>query len=263
MKSSWLTTGLAAVALCATATVGASTIAASAADKGPLTVVTDPSFVPFEMRDNDSGKMVGFDMDILHAIAKRAGFTYNLKTMNFDGIIPALQAGQADMSLAGITITKPRSKIVDFSKPYYDSGLRILVRKGNDKVHSLKDLEGKTIGTKLGTTSVDYLKKHMGDKVKVTPYPDGSSMYLALMSRNVDAVFFDKPNVEYFAKTKGQGKVKTVGKLYEGQAYGIAIKKGSPWLAKVNKALTGMKSDGSYAKIYKKWFGTSPSDSNG
>lgn len=257
MKLSWLTTGLAALAMASGVMMAAATNAEAAAS-GPLTVVTDPSFVPFEMRDNKTGKMVGFDMDMLKAIAKRAGFTYNLKTMEFDGIIPALEAGQADMSLAGITITKQRAKVVDFSDPYYDSGLKLLVRINNDSVHSLDDLKGKKIGTKLGTTSPAYLKKHMGDSVTVTPYPAGSSMYLALLSGNVDAVFFDKPNVAYFAQTKGKGKVKVVGPLYEGQSYGIAFKKGSPWVEKVNAVLAKMKSDGSYAKLYKKWFGELP-----
>ena len=66
------------------------------------------------------------------------------------------------------------------------------------------------------------------------------------------------PNVAYFAKTKGQGRTKVVGPLYEGQKYGIALKQGSPWLDKVNKALASMKEDGTYNKIYKKWFGAEP-----
>lgn len=259
MKYSWLTKTFGALALCSAMALGASQTAALAAESGPLQIVTDPSFVPFEMRDNKTGKMIGFDIDILKEIAKRAGFKYNLKTMDFDGIIPALQAGQADMAIAGITITDARAKVVDFSKPYYDSGLKLLVRSDNDSIKAVEDLKGKTVGTKLGTTSVTFLKNHLGDSAKITPYPDGSSMYLALMSGNVDAVFFDQPNVAYFAQTKGKGKVKVVGKLYEGQQYGIAIKKGSPWLSKVNDAIGKMKSDGTYDTIYKKWFGAAPS----
>ncbi|HET7411540.1 MAG TPA: transporter substrate-binding domain-containing protein [Pararhizobium sp.] len=256
MKFSWLTMGFAALAMVSGVMLGTAASAA-AADK-PLTVLTDPSFVPFEMKDNESGKMVGFDMDMLREIAKRAGFDYNLKTMNFEGIIPALQARQADMAIAGITITDARSKVVDFSDPYYDSGLQLLVPVDNGSITKISDLKGKAVGTKIGSTSSIFLKKNAPESTKITPYPSGSNMFMALLSGSVDAVLYDQPNVAYFAQTKGKGKVKTVGKLYEGQSYGIALKKGSEWLPKVNKALADIKADGTYDKIYEKWFGKAP-----
>ena len=231
---------------------------AVAADKPTLKAVTDPSFVPFEMMDKDSGQMVGFDMDILKEVSKRAGFDYKLDTMDFNGIIPALQTGNKDVALAGITITKKREKIVDFSDPYYDSGLRILKHKGDDSIDKLADLKGKKVGVKIGSTSYDFLKKKFGDSIDLTPYPGSSDMYLALMGNNIDAVFYDAPNVSYFARTKGKDRVTTVGPLYEGQQYGIAFVKGSKWVGPTNKALASMKSDGTYAKIYKKWFGEMP-----
>ena len=94
----------------------------------------------------------------------------------------------------------------------------------------------------------------------VTPYPGSSDMYMALMSRSVDAVFYDAPNVGYFAKTKGKGEVKTVGPLYEGQQYGIALVDGSEWVDDVNEALASRKEDGTYKEIYEKWFGPMPDD---
>ena len=78
---------------------------------------------------------------------------------------------------------------------------------------------------------------------------------MALMSGSVDAVFYDAPNVGYFASTKGEGRVKTVGDLYEGQQYGIALKEGSEWVEKVNEALKEMKEDGTYDEIHEEWFG--------
>jgi len=223
-----------------------------------VNAVTDPSFVPFEMMDKDSGEMIGFDMDILREVADRAGFDINLRTMDFNGIIPAVQTGNADLAIAGITITDEREKIVDFSDPYYDSGLRILVSAGDDSVKELSDLEGKRIGTKIGSTSYDYLQKHLGDKAEIKPYPGSADMYLALMGGSVDAVFYDAPNVGYFAKTKGEGKAQVVGPLYEGQQYGIAFTSGSKWVEPANKALAAMRKDGTYADIYKKWFGEMP-----
>ncbi|MDX1458520.1 MAG: transporter substrate-binding domain-containing protein [Marinobacter sp.] len=233
-------------------------VAAGSVQAETLRVVTDPSFVPFEMMDQDTGEMIGFDMEIIAEVAKRAGFDYELQTMDFNGIIPALQTGNVDIAIAGITITEEREQIVDFSDPYYDSGLRIMVRESNDDVKELKDLEGVKIGTKIGSTSYDFLVSNLEDSEGVTPYPGSSDMYMALMSRAVDAVFYDSPNVGYFARTRGEGRVKTIGPLYEGQQYGIALKQGSEWLDEVNAALASIKEDGTYKAIYEKWFGPMP-----
>ena len=203
MSTTWLKTLGAGLAL----SVAASTVSAET-----LRVVTDPSFVPFEMMDQETGEMVGFDMEIIAEVADRAGFDYKLNTMDFNGIIPALQTGNVDIAIAGITITEEREEIVDFSDPYYDSGLRILVREGSD-MDELSDLEGKKVGTKIGSTSYDYLMENLDENDDVTPYPGSSDMYMALMSRAIDAVFYDAPNVGYFARTKGEGKVMTVGPL--------------------------------------------------
>ena len=249
MSTKWLKTVSASLAL----TVAAGTVSAET-----LRVVTDPSFVPFEMMDQETGEMIGFDMEIIREVADRAGFEIDLNTMDFNGIIPALQTGNVDIAIAGITITEEREEIVDFSAPYYDSGLRILVRESNGDVSEFDDLEGKKIGTKIGSTSYDYLVKNLEADDGVTPYPGSSDMYMALMSRSIDAVFYDAPNVGYFARTKGEGKVKTVGPLYEGQQYGIALKSGSEWVDDVNEALAAMKEDGTYKTIYEKWFGPMP-----
>ncbi len=251
MSTKWLKTLSASLAL----TVAAGTVSAET-----LRVVTDPSFVPFEMMDQETGEMIGFDMEIIREVADRAGFDINLNTMDFNGIIPALQTGNVDIAIAGITITDKRSKIVDFSDPYYDSGLRILVRNSENDVQEFDDLEGMKIGTKIGSTSYDYLTKNLDDNDGVTPYPGSSDMYMALMSGAVDAVFYDSPNVGYFARTKGEGKVKTVGPLYEGQQYGIAFRKGSKWVDDANHALKEMREDGTYKSIYEQWFGPLPED---
>jgi glutamine transport system substrate-binding protein len=244
-------------------TVGASlafTLGAGAASAETLKVVTDPSFVPFEMMDQETGEMVGFDMSIIREVGDRAGFEVDLNTMDFNGIIPALQSRNVDIAIAGITITEEREKIVDFSDPYYDSGLRLLVRESNTDVSEFDDLEGKKIGTKIGSTSYDYLTANLEANDGVTPYPGSADMYMALMSGAIDAVFYDAPNVGYFARTKGKGKVKTIGPLYEGQQYGIALVSGSEWVDEVNSALASMKEDGTYKEIYEEWFGAVPDD---
>ncbi len=245
---------MASLASCIALGMGAASLAG--AEEQELDVVTDPSFVPFEMMDQETGEMVGFDMDIISEVAERAGFEYNLETMDFNGIIPAIQTGNVDIAIAGVTITEERAEIVDFSDPYYDSGLRILVSADDDSVEEVEDLKGKKIGTKVGSTSYDYLEEHLGDEADITPYPGSSDMYMALLGGSVDAVFYDAPNVGYFSQTRGEGRVKVVGPLYEGQQYGIVLVKGSEWVEPVNEALAEMKEDGTYDDIHAKWFGS-------
>lgn len=242
-------------------TVGLASMATSAtADTPTVNVVTDPSFVPFEMMDPESGEMIGFDMDIINEVAERAGFEVNLTTMEFAGIIPAVQTGSQEIAIAGVTITEERAEIVDFSDPYYDSGLQIIVRADNDDVETIEDLVGLSIATRIGSTSYDFLQEQLGDDADITPYPGNSDMYMALLGRNVDAAFYDAPNVAYFAQTRGEGRTKVVGPLYEGQQYGIVFHKGSEWVEPTNEALAAMHEDGTYDEIYEKWFGESPSE---
>jgi glutamine transport system substrate-binding protein len=251
---------IAIAAVCMLGLVSQAAMAADASDEPTLKVATDPSFVPFESVDTKTNKHVGYDMDIIRAIAKQAGFKIDYKLMSFNGIIPALQAGSVDMAIAAMTITKKRAQSIDFSDPYYDSGLRLAVRSGNDDIKKVDDLSGKTVGTKIGSTSYDYLQHKVKGIKKIVPYPNTPPMYMALISGNVDAVFYDVPNVEYFIKTKGKGKLKTVGPLYEGQQYGIGFPKGSKWVKPVDKALAQIKKDGTFTKIYKKWFNKAPPD---
>ncbi|MGM0615279.1 MAG: transporter substrate-binding domain-containing protein [Pseudomonadota bacterium] len=237
--------------------LGGSTLA-MAQDMPVVNVATDPSFVPFEMMDSETGEMIGFDMDMINEIAERAGFEVNLTTMEFSGIIPAVQTGSQEIAIAGVTITEERAEIVNFSDPYYDSGLRIIVRADNEDVATIDDLEGMTIGSKIGSTSYDFLQDKFGDTAEITPYPGTSDMYMALLGRNVDAAFYDAPNVAYFSQTRGEGRTKVVGPLYEGQQYGIVFNKGSEWVEPANEALAAMREDGTYDEIYTKWFGESP-----
>lgn len=242
-------------------TIGLASMATSAMAETPtVNVVTDPSFVPFEMMDPETGEMIGFDMDIINEVADRAGFNVNLTTMEFAGIIPAVQTGSQEIAIAGVTITEERAKIVDFSDPYYDSGLQIIVRADNDDVETIDDLAGLKIATRIGSTSYDFLQEQLGDNADITPYPGNSDMYMALLGRNVDAAFYDAPNVAYFAQTRGEGRTKVVGPLYEGQQYGIVFHKGSQWVEPANEALAAMREDGTYDEIYEKWFGEASSE---
>lgn len=221
-----------------------------------LTVATDTNFPPFEFKD-DTGKHTGFDIELWDAIAKEIGVEYNLQPMDFNGIIPGLQTGQLDVGIAGMTIKPERAEVVDFSDPYYNAGLLILVKADNKDIQSVEDLKGKIVSTKLGTTSADFAKEKAGAK-EVKLFPNNDAMFMELMSGGADAVIFDSPVIADFMRTAGKDQVKVVGPLYMGQSYGIAFPKGSPLVEKVNGALKALKEKGTYNELYKKWFGTEP-----
>jgi glutamine transport system substrate-binding protein len=226
---------------------------AQAADT--LVVGCDTNFMPFEFKQD--GEYVGFDIDMWDAIAQDLNLEYKLLPMDFNGLIPALQTGNIDVAIAGMTIKSAREKVVDFAYPYYDAGLSILVRQDNENIKDLSDLEGKVVATKLGTTSADFVKKNAEAKdVKLYPNIDGA--YMELRSGGADAVLFDSPAVGYYMNTAGKGAVKIVGPLYQGQSYGIAFPQGSELREKVSISLLEMMEDGRYAKLYKKWFGHEP-----
>jgi glutamine transport system substrate-binding protein len=232
-------------------------LCATAASAKKLIVATDTNFPPFEFKDPETGKHTGFDVELWDAIAKQIGVEYTLQPMDFNGIIPGLQSGQLDVGIAGITIKPERAEVVDFSDPYYNAGLLILVKADNEEITDVQSLAGKIVSTKLGTTSEDFAKKEAGAK-EVKLFPNNDAMFMELLAGGADAVIFDSPVVSDFMRTVGKGQVKVVGPLYMGQSYGIGFPKGSDMVAKTNAALQQLRDSGAYRELYIKWFGTEP-----
>ena len=112
-------------------------------------IATDATYAPFEFQEN--GKYIGIDVDLITEIAKVEGFEFELKPMDFGGIIPALQSGQIDGAIAGASITDERKKSVDFSDPYYETGIVAVINSANTTIKTGKDLEGKKLAVKNGT----------------------------------------------------------------------------------------------------------------
>jgi len=221
----------------------------------PLVVAVDTAFVPFEFKQGN--EYVGFDIDLWAALAKQMNVKYKIQPMDFNGIIPGLQTKNVDAALAGITIRDDRKKVIDFSDPYYESGLSILVAEKNTTITSAKDLAGKTVAVKTGTATVDFLKKEVPD-AKLQLFPNIDNAYLELATGRVDAAVHDTPNIQYYANTAGKGRAKVVGSVKSGDFYGIAFPKGSTLVPKVNEALKKIKDSGEYETIYVKWFGQKP-----
>lgn len=220
-----------------------------------LVVATDTAFVPFEFKQGNT--YTGFDIELWAAIAKELKLDYKLQPMDFNGIIPGLQTKNIDVALAGITIRDDRKQVIDFSDPYYESGLSILVGEKNNDIKTAQDLAGKDVAVKTGTSTVDFLKSQVpGAKLKLFPNIDNA--YLELATGRVDAAVHDTPNVQYYANTAGKGRVKVAGNVKSGEFYGIAFPKGSDLVPQVNKAMATIKANGTYDAIYTKWFGKKP-----
>lgn len=245
-KHKWL---LAILTTLAILTVGSFAYAAD------LRVGVDTAFVPFEFKGKD-GKYTGFDVDLWDAIAKRINVKYELVPMDFNGLIPGVTTGNLDVILGAITIKSAREKAIDFSHPYFRAGLKVMVRTENTDIKGPADLKDKVVAVKTGTATVDYVK-NLGTK-KIVQFPNIDQAYLEVVTGGADAAMHDTPNVLYFIKTAGHGKVKGVGANVKAAYYGIGFQQGSALRDKANVALLELTESGEFDKIHIKWFGSAP-----
>ncbi|WP_308689464.1 ABC transporter substrate-binding protein/permease [uncultured Streptococcus sp.] len=229
--------------------------------KAKYTIASDSSFAPFVFQDSNN-KYTGIDMDLIKAIAKDQGFTIEITNPGFDAALNAVQSGQADGMIAGMSVTDARKETFDFSEPYYTANA-ILAVKESSTIASYKDLKGKTIGVKNGTASQTFLTKNQSKYgYKIKTFSDASSMYDSLNSGSVDAVMDDEPVVKY-SISQGQ-KLKTPIKGTPIGDTAFAVKKGSnPELIQMfNNGLANIKKNGQYQKILDKYLKKSNSNTS-
>ena len=218
------------------------------------TITTDTTFPPFEFQ-TQGGDYRGIDMDMLKEIAKREDFTYTLKPMSFNAGVQAVQAGQVDGILAGMSITDERKQTFDFGTPYYKSGV-VMAVANKSKVDSLDDLKGKTVAAKTGSSGAMYAQR-MAKKYdfKITYFNDSNTMYNDVIIGNTVAAFEDQPVMAYAIQ---QGtKMKIVTDPADGNWYGFGVKKGdnAELLKKFNEGYAKIVKDGTYDKIVNRYLG--------
>ena len=230
--------------------------AATSSSSGAKTLKVGSSvdFAPFEFQDEGQAEYQGFDMDLIRAIGKEMGYDVEISNIGFDGLIPALQAKNVDVLITGMTINDERKQSVDFSDPYYQSGLTIVVRENEENIKSFDDLKGKRIAVQIGTTSAKETKVIPGAEAKELNTP--ADCFMELKNGGVDAVVNDRPVNDYFIHSSQQTGVKTLPDRLTSEDYGIAVAKGNTeLLTKINDALKKLKDNGEYDKIFAKWFG--------
>ena len=217
----------------------------------------DAAYPPFGAQSKDKKDYEGFDVDIIKAIGKVEGFKVDISNIAFDGLIPALQTGNLDIVINDMTITEERAKAVAFSKSYYTAGLGLVVNKNNTDIKTKKDLSGKKVGVTIGSTGAEVGHKIPGAKVR--DFNTITDALLELKNGGVDAVINDRPVNEHYVLTTGKDFAKALDGDFEVEYLGIAVaKKNTAILEKINHGLAAIKSNGEYAKIYKKWFGKEP-----
>ncbi|WP_201577260.1 transporter substrate-binding domain-containing protein [Psychrobacter immobilis] len=230
---------------------------ADAATDTPLNIkiATESSYKPFSYTDAD-GKLIGYEIELVDALCAQMKAECEVISQDWDGLIPGLNAQKFDAAIAGMSITPERKEVVEFSDPYFHSGIILIGKKGDDI--SVEALKGQPVASQRSTVASQYLQDEHAD-ADVKLYDTQDNAYLDLTSGRVRAMMSDKVTGIDWLKTEA-------GKDYEvkGQeistnddAMGIAFRKGDPLVAKFNAALAELKANGTYDQITGSYFGTS------
>ena len=226
-------------------------------EDGKLTVVAELGFAPFEYMDEKTGEPVGFDVDVINAVAEKMGLTASyLPNQKFDTLVPIIkQGGKADVSIAAITITDERLESVDFSEPYLDSNQAIVVAKGSSETEETLNDASKQVVCQGGTTGDEWIGENLPDAVRV-PVDDVTAALTGVQTGLYQAMVVDLPVASYML-AQSFSDLQIVKEIPTGEQYGIAVSKDNPELTQsINKALEDMKSDGTMKEIETKWFGS-------
>jgi polar amino acid transport system substrate-binding protein len=226
-------------------------------ESGKLQVASDIPYAPFEFTEPGSTEAIGFDVDLVKAIAATPGIgitDVEFIKQPFDTIILSVSQGRFDMSASSFSITPERAKQIDFSDPYFTANQSILVKQGSD-IRTLDDLKGKRIGAQRGTTGADLAATVQG--AEVSRYELIDDAFNALAADRVDAVVNDFA-VSAYAATK-RDDFEVAAQVPTNEGYGLVFSKENPALRDAfNAGLAEIKANGTYDKIYQTWFGEAP-----
>jgi len=230
----------------------------AAAQEKPLRLATEGAYPPFNARTAD-GKLEGFDIDIGNALCAEMKVACEWTVQDWDGMIPALQAGKFDAIVASMFITEERKQQVDFTDRYYRTPAAVAVPKDSTvKGMSDSDLAGKTIGVQGSSVYVIWAETFLPDTT-VKSYPSVQEMMLDLASGRLDAINDDLIVINAFLSTPEGACCRLVGTIepvaeIHGPGAGIAVRRGDPLAARFNDALKAIRANGVYKHINDKYF---------
>jgi polar amino acid transport system substrate-binding protein len=224
---------------------------------GSITTCTHLPYRPFQFEQD--GQIVGFDVDMIDLVAKELGVKQEIVDTPFEGIQSGedLNARKCDIAAAAMTITPERQQKIDFSAPYFDANQALLVQKGSG-ITSLEDLDGQTLGVQSGTTGKMYAEENAPEGVELKDYEDLALELSSVKSGQVPAAINDIPVLLDFAKQNNE--VEVAATFETGEQYGFGMKKGTSAELKkvVDDVIKRAQSDGTYDRLYEKWFGAKP-----
>lgn len=219
---------------------------------GKIVVGTSADYPPYEFHKeiNKKDEIVGFDIEIAKEIAKDLGVELELKDMRFEGLLAALEAGNVDFVISGMTPTPERMKAVDFTKIYYTAVQKVVIRaEDKDKFTTVESLKGLKVGAQKGATQEKIVKEQMpGSEVK--PLGKISDLMLELKNKKVDALVVELPVAEAYLSKNKDLVIADIQLATEDSGSAIALKKGSPDLVEaMNKTLDRLINDKSIDKF--------------
>lgn len=244
------------VAMVLTAAVAMAGTLDEIAKRGKLRVGMEPGYMPFELT-NQKGEIIGFDVDMAKRMAKAMGVELELVSTAWDGIIPALLTDKFDVIMSGMTLTQERNMSINFASPYIQIGQSVIVsNKVIDGVKSYQDLNDSkyTVASKLGTTG-EQATKRLIPNAKYVSFETEQEGVLEVVNGKIDAFIYDLPYNAIAVNQRGQGKVTHLDKAFTFEPLAWGIRKGDPdFLNWLNNFMFQIKNDGTYDKIYQKWF---------
>ncbi|MDQ1902670.1 transporter substrate-binding domain-containing protein [Paracoccus sp. WLY502] len=248
--------GVRVAAVTATLLAG-SALAAAAQEK--LTVGANIGNVPWEFQD-DSGNFVGFEIDLVAAVAERLGAEVETVNIPFNGLFSAVQSGRIDIATSSITITDERLQSVSFAQPYYDSDQSLTALATGPK--SLAEMKGKVVGVDTGSTGDMWATEHQGqyEFAEIRRYEGLAPAMLDLTAGRIDGYISDIPALQYYVKDKPELAV--VERIPTGEKYSMMFAKDAELATQVNAVLDDLKTEGVLAQLHEKWFGVAPDASS-
>jgi len=220
-----------------------------------ITVGSDVPYAPFEEFGKSKTEFTGFDVELMEAVAKSVGRKVEFQDTSFDTIFTYLAQGKFDAVASAATITPEREKTVDFTNPYYLSEQAILVKEGGS-IDSVEALKGATIGVQKGTTGEEFVNEK-AEAGELRSYPSGPDAVNALNSGTVEAVVIDIPVAE--KAVEATSGLEISAPISTEEEYGFAVAQGNEeLLEELNEGLKNVEENGTYAKIYEKWFHHEP-----
>lgn len=234
---------------------------AASADPVRMGIAAEP-YPPF-MYVDASGKWIGWEVEILDAVCKKAGLDCVITPVAWDGIIPSLTGNQIDFIAASMSITEDREKVIDFTDAYYNTPAVIVADKSSDITATPEGLAGKIIGVQSSTIHATYAEQYFaGTAAEVRIYQRQDDANQDLASGRIDAIQADSIAMLDFVNSDGGACCEVKGNVADdpailGRGVGAGVRKGDDALRqKLNEGITAVKADGTYAEVTARYFAT-------